>query len=257
MVIDAIIKFEKGKGYTNPYSHHRRCIITFGPGSTLLRNLTQKERFVVHKHRPVSYVEDGEVRKFSEIEERFSSKTFKEVLFKVVEFVELAIGKEMKEMKGAILYDGWTSNAMHYFGLFAVYCRKIDVIENGQANGMSVVCCPLLSVSPQANSDPDFNDEEATKFAADAHIHHIRDIFPFYKGSLAGWALCQISDNCPTNKSIAAKPGIPHVGCLSNKLHLEMKAMIRNDVMLRSLLDDIGSTMKASEGESEKQGHAA
>lgn len=76
----------------------------------------------------MSYIEDSEVRKFSEIEELFSVKTFKEVLFKVVELVEIEIGKEMRETKSAILHERWNSNAMHYLGIFPVYCSTIDVI---------------------------------------------------------------------------------------------------------------------------------
>lgn len=94
---EPLVKFEKRKGFSNPYYHLHTCIsgssdveltkiyetaldmnrqrgISFGPDSTLLRRLKQKERdiyrymrFIVKKYSPVSYVEDPEVRRFSEI----------------------------------------------------------------------------------------------------------------------------------------------------------------------------------------------
>lgn len=44
-----------------------------------------------------------------------------------------------------------------------------------------------------------------------------------------------MADNCPVNIKVAELLGIPHIGCKSHKLHLEVKRMITKDVVLSEL----------------------
>ncbi len=36
----------------------------------------------------------------------------------------------MMQSKGAVMYDVWTSNTMHYVGVFAVYMSEVSVYRS-------------------------------------------------------------------------------------------------------------------------------
>lgn len=201
-------------------------------------------KLIVQKSLPLNYVECPIFRAFSGSNIKFGVKLFKETLFKVVELVEKKIEEGMKGSRGYILYDGWSDNSMHYAETFGVYCREIQVMEQGQVKQKFVLSSPLLSVSPMAKLDSGSNDELAESFNVDVHIEHFRDILPYYGVKLSSWILCSIGDNCNTNFRIASRLGVPHVGCMSHKMHSEMRNMINKNVLLSSLVEDISETMR-------------
>ena len=46
--------------------------------------------------------------------------------------------------------------------------------------------------------------DETTAFAANVHVHHMREVFSIFGIDIDKWAVCQIADNCPRNKKIAS-----------------------------------------------------
>lgn len=64
-----------------------------------------------------------------------------------------------------------------------------------------------------------------------------------YRTNLSEWLICQIADNTNTNLKIARLLGVPHIGCMSHKLNLEVNRMISSDQILSSILSSIHNTM--------------
>ena len=87
------------------------------------------------------------------------------------------------------------------------------------------------------------DDAEAVKFDAETHIQQIEEVFNIFNTELREWLICSIADNCRVNKKIARLLGVPHVGSLSHKLNLELKAMVNSDRILSTTIDSIHSTM--------------
>ena len=110
-------------------------------------------RLIIMKRLPVSYVEDHIVRSFSKYSVNISHKIFVEVLFKLVELVEKKISNEIKDKKGALLFDGWTKTSTHYIGLILSYCDY--------QNGIKIPRTTLIAMSPMAKVcyDSDTNDD--------------------------------------------------------------------------------------------------
>lgn len=44
----------------------------------------------------------------------------------MMELVEMSIGNEMKTMRGAVMYDGWTNNGSHYLSVFSVMMKQVN-----------------------------------------------------------------------------------------------------------------------------------
>lgn len=66
---------------------------------------------------PLSMVESDALHRFSKYDYKFSEKNVKEVMLLLVELVEIKIGEEMRETKGAIVHDAWTNAGIHYIGV--------------------------------------------------------------------------------------------------------------------------------------------
>lgn len=60
------------------------------------------------------------------------------------------------------------------------------------------------------------------------------------------WALCFVNDNATTNKRISLLKSIPHVGCCSHKLNLEVCETFRVHDDLRDTLESVHNTTKAA-----------
>jgi hypothetical protein len=89
-----------------------------------------------------------------------SVNTVKKVMYKVVETVEHAISDYMKDAKfGALMYDGWTKDSIHYIGYFATFMRGYAIRKKRVtelALGTDIV---LLSVAPMERDDGDDDDD--------------------------------------------------------------------------------------------------
>jgi len=112
--------------------------------------------------------------------------------------VEAKISKEIENTKGAILYDGWTSNNTHFVGVFLSSFRNIPIRVNGRNDYKNVPQITLVGVSPLAKIEEDgLNSlsEEATKFNSETHLKYFRDIFEYYGSDFDEWAVCLIGDN--------------------------------------------------------------
>lgn len=272
--------FEKGKGYSNPYRHLKSCVAggdeqhlldlynaavqeTMATGtlqnarSSVFSKLNEREkamygymRLIVLKNLPISFVADTEIRNFSKYGSVFCHRTFKEVLFKLVEIVECKIKDEMMKQKGAVMYDGWTNNSTHYVGIFGVYMRNVAVHKNGVMHTEKELACPLLAASPMANPSETGDDncdveDETTSFSARVHIRFFEDVFHLFGVNVHEWVLCQLADNCSVNKRIADLLEIPHVGCNNHKLNLEVRRMIDANSRIQGTIESIHKTMKS------------
>eukprot|EP00171_Calliarthron_tuberculosum_P012024 IDg12024t1 len=239
------VVFEKGTGFTNPYKHLRSCI-SDGDDEHLTKlyfdalqqkrreglsnpcydipirtTATKRERdmysymrIVVLKSLPVSSVWDDEFRSFSSCESKFGEKYFKEVLYKLTELVEGEIARDMCGKKGAIVHDAWTKNGMH----FLVRLTKRDETTVSSMN-------------------------EATEFDTATHINHLDEVFGFFKQDVREWTVCSIADNCAVNKCIARGLRVPHVGCISHKLNLDVNSMVKDMHDLANTIDKVHETM--------------
>eukprot|EP00171_Calliarthron_tuberculosum_P005814 IDg5814t1 len=269
------IHFQKGKGFTNGYSHLKSCLAggdeahlielfhhavrsSMNTGTlsgfrvTIASRLNAREkamyswlRLLILKNLPLSAVDDKEFRDFCKHDSVFCLKTIKATKLKLVEIVEEKIRDEMKKTKGAIMYDGWTDNGVHYVGIYVVYNRSFEVYGDGVLETETELAITLLSVSPMAAAcDTETSSTiEAAKFCAVTHVRHFEDVFIFFHVNVHEWVICQIADNCSANKCIADLMDIPHVSCNSHKLHLEVKNMIGANSKLFNTVNSIQKTM--------------
>lgn len=256
----AEVVFQKGRGFTNPFDHLVSC---YKPKEQLFAEVRQRwsqtltphvhftEReqaifsfiqLIVLKNVPISAVEDNLYRSFCKYDVDLSRQTLKNVMFNLVELVENKITCEMTSTKGSIMHDGWTHAGTHHIGLFAMYAI------NDEKTGKSQVRTPLLSMSPMAMmcKCPRYEcecDAETTSFDSQTHAEHIRSIFSLYSIPISSWLICQVTDNCNVNGLISELLSIPHVGCSSHKLNLEVETMVQADQNLKSCLELVHTTM--------------
>ena len=105
---------------------------------------------------------------------------------------------------------------------------------------------PIPRTSEEIDDDFEYYTEfcETLLFDAGVHVKHIEDVFELFGLNLHEWAICQIADNVSVNKRIAKILDIPHLGCLSYKLNLDMKRMFRNNDALRQEIDSVQAKMQ-------------
>lgn len=72
----------------------------------------------------------------------------------------------------------------------------------------------------------DPQSEEASDFDSETIVEHMKEVFEFFGQDILEWTLCSIADNCDVNKKVARLLRVPHVGCLSHKLNLEVNHMV-------------------------------
>jgi hypothetical protein len=213
------------------------------------------------KSLPVSYVEDDLVREFSKFDKfPISRDTLTRTIIHLVELVENKIAEEMKDTPhGALLHDGWSCNGTHYVGVFATYIvrhkkfhskKDVEIIETPVITLLA--CAPLGNREEDDSTDSDDSDEgmavvvpeEATAFNADNHVYFFKQTLEFYNKDL-DWVVCSIADNCSVNKKIAQLLKVPHVGCQSHKLNLEVKYMINRWPFLKTLIEKVNNCQKS------------
>ncbi len=174
--------FEKLYMFSNQYRHLKYCL-TGGDEHALLSiyKAAMKEKLVMRKftsssylkcnkremtifrfrklvalkNYPISCVSDDDLRDLSECIVRICIQSFKETMFKLVGIFEAKIQAKVQQSKGAIMYEGWTSNTMHCMGLFAVYMGELSVYRSGMLFKEKELASPLLSASPTAKPSGD------------------------------------------------------------------------------------------------------
>ncbi|CAG8469627.1 23396_t:CDS:2 [Gigaspora margarita] len=105
------------------------------------------------------------------------------------------------------MFDGWTSNGIHFVELFEIYQTVHEPRK-----------LVLLAFSPF---------EDCTTQDADAHIRFFEDVLNSYDKS----------DNCNTNKKIANNSGLLLVGYASHCLNLAGK--LAKVTVLKPVLDNV------------------
>ena len=203
-------------------------------------------KLVINKHLPLSIIESQEFRNVSKYSVSMSIERFTNIIFALVELVEKKIGNEMQDTKGAILFDGWSTNDMHFTAIIASYCTSSEIMESNTSKTISVHRLSLLAISPMGqlrNKDEDTNDE-TTRFNAEAYVQFICDTFAVYHCNFDEWCVALIGDSASTNLRVSKLTGKPHIGCLSHKLHLEVRSMINRHIELKNVIESVHRTMK-------------
>ena len=266
--------FAKNAGYTNPINHLKSCLAggdmkklidiyearksALAVGSPFQKTVLVTEReksmflclnLIVSQNLPVSIVEEPEFRAQAKYAVKFSRSTVRGVLLKLVEIVEEKIRLELKNTRGAIMYDGWTYNGTHYLGIIAIYNKKVQILRDHAWIENEAVVMPLISVSPIAhvaieNENTETLTDETTEFNSVAHIRQFETVFDLFHQDVHRWAVCLISDNCSVNLKISRLMELPHVGCLNHKLQLDIQDMIDSDSRLSHTINSIHQTMQ-------------
>lgn len=277
-----ICRFLEKSGYSNPYAHLLSCYARNKSKAeqekkldelfNKARNSAQKSNgdirahfnvsalseyekaihayldLIVGKSLPLSLVESAQFRAVSRYEHNVGVPKMTEVIFKLVELVEKEVGAEMRKTKGAILYDGWSANSMHFTGVIASYCTDVDVREKNTPRTVSLPRLTLLAMSPmsQVSACNDLSQtNETTTFSAEAYVQFFRETFDMYELHFDEWCVALIGDNVSSNKRVASITEKPHVGCSSHKLHLEVKSMIESHLDLKNTISSVHETMKS------------
>jgi hypothetical protein len=274
------IKVAVKEGFTNPFAHLKSC---YGGETVLRKhykdavegsgqqssatssiggylkasNATEVHKslhgwidLVVSQMLPISYVEDIQFRNFSKFSHNFSNERVKQVILELVKIVEKKLELEMKGAGcGAIMHDGWTLSGVHYVGLFASYNRKIKVFKNGKGSiehetTISLIACaPMAAISETNDSDDEEPTNDAANFNAKVHAQYFIKMFQYYNLNVKQWAKCSTADNTTTNVKTAKELGIPHVGCNSHKLNLDMNDWMEAPA-LKNIIESVADTMK-------------
>ena len=174
---------------------------------------------------PLNAIENPIYRRFSKHSDPIGIQLARESIFQLKALVEEDISADLKAAKlGAIMHDGWTENRMHFLGLLATYMKERKITKGRKEIIEMIAKCALLSISPMTkpseSTEHDANDREAvetTEFSAKVHYDHIKAVFNAYGVKVEEWAVCQIADNCSTNRALAKLLWLPHVGCLKKR----------------------------------------
>lgn len=122
---------------------------------------------------------------------------------------------------------------------------KVQVLNNGVVREIEEHALPLISVSPMSNvHDKDVNDyDNSTSFDAVTPLCHIEDIFEFFGVRIHDWDVGSIANNCSVNNHWARLLDVPHVGCISHKLHLHVTKMFDGILFIKNMVDSNDETM--------------
>jgi hypothetical protein len=201
---------------------------------------------IINKNWGVAAIEDKHMRNRHR-KEKISLKTFKTVIHKCIELVEQQIGfLKLEDKVGAVMYDGWSKNSIHYIGTMGIFMRSHVVRKQGglteYPEEQEIV---LLSAAPMVDhaEDDDGKEKLEVSFSAQKQVDHFREIFKFYVVKFDEWCVCQIGDNASVNVKTAELCGKAHVGCKCHKLNLEVKAMRDADDNLTLTIEDINKLM--------------
>ncbi len=208
-------------------------------------------QLVIVRNIPMYSVEDELFREYDKYQERFRRQYFQDFMHSLVQVFKSKITNEMKMTRGAILHYGWTDSGTHYLRLFACYVWDPDTSTNSTSAPRKHTRTPILSMIPLAFKCDCKNDcactAETSTWDAKTHVHRIREVFDLFSIDISTWMSCQIADNNSINRSVARMLRIPHVGCMSHKLNLDVERMITLDLTLKTCMDTICDTMKFCE----------
>jgi hypothetical protein len=187
--------------------------------------------------------------------------TIKKIMHKLVELAETQIGDYMQRAQaGALMYDGWSKDSMHYIGVISTFMRDCTVRKDFESVCEQRTKIMLLSVAPMQSNGKrkryedydeeceDDDNEGAEKrlvpsFTADSQAIHFKKILRNFKIDFDRWCVCLIGDNAAVNIKTADLCKKPHIGCKSHKLNLEVNAMLRIDNRLKTMLDSLQGLM--------------
>ena len=153
---------------------------------------------------PIRTIESEQFRRFSRNDFKISIEHHKNVLLQVFELVEVAIGKEMSNTKGADIHDACSNSGVQYIRIFASYMGRQKLWEgNNQIEVREHVILLLSMSSIMTTDEDDQNFEEAIKFCAKIQWTNIREVFSFYKADLGLCSVCLIQYDASVNVRIA------------------------------------------------------
>jgi hypothetical protein len=174
---------------------------------------------------------------------RVRSERIKSILFAMVELVEKAVAKEMREAGcGALMHDAWTKVDVHYIGIFACYMRNINIVVDNQKVSKKEATSALLSVSPMASKSNDgtTGEDDASTFDAWTMKEHFENLLlQFYNVNVYDWVKAIIADNAQVNIKLCNLLHVPHIGCRNHLLALDLKDSIAEDQVLNDLIDRV------------------
>jgi len=213
-------KCKKGAGYSNLYSHiqtahpnHQQEVSQFRAANNLLITSMLDSKAInsfgwisciVENNFPLSFVESESVRKQSKLRP-ISCETLKKQMFQVQSLLQQKIKDGIPDKFG-LVFDGWSSNGIHFVSLFCVF-------SNSTKDFKSPV---LLKFSPLENEED---------LGADSHLEFIIDSVESY-GKTRANILFLVSDNCAVNIAVSTRSGIPLIGCASHRFNLAMKSFL-------------------------------
>ena len=104
--------------------------------------------FILAKNLPLCTVQPKEFLALPRYDIPIRVDKITHVIYKIVELVEEEIKKEMQELSGAILYDGWSCNNMHFTALVVLYCSTTKVHDKNGCHQYSTPRLTLIAISP-------------------------------------------------------------------------------------------------------------
>lgn len=118
---------------------------------------------ILMKNMSLSSVEDEDVRKFNRFSVSLLRHTVANAILQLVEHVEMRISEELAGTQGAIVYEGWSYNSVHYIGEFGFYTTNIYVRKGSTKRTQKVVRKTLIALYPMGNSMKKVNAEMKLK----------------------------------------------------------------------------------------------
>ena len=161
-------------------------------------------KLILNRNRPLSIIESTELCAISKFSSTIGVPKLSSVILELVKLVEQRVKDELVRTVGAVIYDGWTCNNMHFTGVIASYCTTHSSSHGQNQKQVTVPRLTSLAVAPMGTVDADDNDSrETTTFAATAYIKFLRDTFEIFGSNFDEWCPDLIGDNTCTNRKIA------------------------------------------------------
>ena len=131
--------------------------------------------------------------------------------------------------KIATIFDGWSEGKVHYIGVSASYCLRVNGVE--EMRQMLLSMCHLLA-------------DDVEGMTAQDHLHHLAQVMQTY-GKTEYNIMCIFGDNCNVNRCMASLLKIPLIGCGSHKFNLAVKKWTSNQPQqLEGIIERVSAVMK-------------